>query len=189
MDAPQSRTRCGANMRNYKKLSLWVATALLALSFGVWAYYVSINLKHIYTLLDCSQGQVALVPKHFCQTYLFNYRGTKDDVAQINHDGSLFEIVSTASKEDQSKLLEFLLEKGVDINGLDDRAGISPLHAAVLDNAFEVAEIFLHHGANPSIKDKKRSLTPLEFALQLKGKPGQPDRTAIIKLLEHAIKS
>jgi ankyrin repeat protein len=176
-------------MRNYKKILLWAATALLTLSLGVWAYYVSINLKHVYTLLDCSKGQVALIPKHLCQTYLFNYGGTQDDVAQINYDGSLYAIVSTARKEDQSKLLEFLLKKGVDINGLDERAGISPLHAAVLDNALEITELFLHHGANPLIKDKKSSLTPLEFALQLKGKLGQPDRTAIIKLLEHATKS
>lgn len=176
-------------MRNYKKNLLWATTALLVLSFVLWAYYVSINLKHVYTLLDCSKGQVALIPKHLCQTYLFTYGGTQDDVAQINHDGSLLAIVSAASKEDQSRLIEFLLEKGVDINGLDDRAGISPLHAAVLDNASEIIEMFLHHGANPLIKDKKRGLTPLEFALQLKGKPGQPDRTAIIKLLEHATKS
>jgi ankyrin repeat protein len=178
-------------MRNYKKISLWAATALLTLSFGVWAYYVSINLKHIYNLIECSQGkyQIPLVPQHLCRAYLFRFRGSHDDAATINHDGSLVGLLSPASKEDQSRLLEFLLEKGVDINGLDERAGISPLHSAVLDNALEVVELLLHHGANPLIRDKRRNLTPLEFALQLKDKPGQPDRTAIIKRLEHAIKS
>ena len=176
-------------MRNHKKTLLWTTTAFVALSFSVWAYYVSIYFKHIYTLTDCSQGQVALIPKHLCQAYLYNYRGTRDDVVQINHDGSLYGIISTANKEDQSKLLEFLLKKGVDINGLDERVGTSPLHAAVLGNALEVTELFLHHGANPLVKDKKRSLTPLEFAQKLKSQPGQPDRTAIIKLLEHATKS
>lgn len=176
-------------MRDYKKISRWTAMTLVTLSFGVWAYYVSINFKNIYTLLDCSKGQVSLIPKHLCKTYLFNYGGTQDDVAKINHDGSLFEIVATADKEDQSRLLEFLLEKGVDINGLNERTGTSPLHAAVLDNALEVTELFLRHGANPLDKDQKRSLTSLEFALQLNDKPGQPDRTAIIRLLEHATKS
>ena len=60
------------------------------------------------------------------------------------------------------------------------------MHTAVLDNNLEVAKLLLLHGANPLTKDKKRGLTALEFALQLKDKPDQPDRTGIIELLENA---
>lgn len=175
-----------------KKVSLWIATALFVLPIAVWTYYFSINTRHIYNLIECSHGeyQIRFVPQRLCRVYLLTFRGSRDDVATINHDGSLVGLLSPASKEDKSQLLEFLLEKGVDVNRLDKRAGISPLHTAILDNNFEVAEFLLRHGANPSIKDKKRNLTPLEFALQLKGRPGQPDRTAIIKLLEqYAAKS
>lgn len=173
-------------MRNYKKLIGRPLLVFVALFLGGWIYYISIHFKHIYTLVDCSQGQVAFVPKNLCQAYLYNHRGTQDDVLQINHDGSLFEIVSTASLDDRSELLGFLLKKGVDINGVDERVGNSPLHAAVLDNALDVTELFLQHGANPLIKDKKRGLTPLELAMQLQGQQGQPDRGAIIKLLAPA---
>ncbi len=177
-------------MRGNKKISLWVATVLFVLSFGLWVYYVSFYMKHIYTLVHCSEGQVAFIPKRLCQTYLFGFRGTQDDVSMINYDGSLPGIIASASEEDQAKLLEFLLEKGVDINGLDRRVGVSPLHGAVSDNDLQVAELLLRYGANPSIRDKKHNLTPLERALQLQDRPGQPDRTAIIKLLEqYAAKS
>ena len=189
MDAHLSRTQCGANMRRYKTILLWVTTTFVAVFLGVWLYYVSIYFKDIYTLTACSQGQVELIPKSLCQAYLYNFRGTHDDVAEINHDGSLFEIISTTKKEDQSTLLEFLLKKGVDINGLNERTGTSPLHAAVLGNDLEVVKLFLRYGANPLIKDKQSNLTPLEFALKLKSKPSQPDRTAVIKLLELAKKS
>lgn len=178
-------------MRISKRISLLSATALLVLAFCVWAYYFFINTRHVYNLVECSQGEyeIRLVPQSLCRAYLLRFRGGHDDVATINHDGSLVGLISPASKEYQSQLLEFLLEKGVDINGLDERAGISPLHTAVLDNNLEVAELLLRHGASPLLKDKKRGLTALQFALQLKGKPDQPDRTGIINLLENAAKS
>jgi len=175
-------------MRNNRKISLTVAAALFALPFCVWMYYFYINTKHIYNLVECSQGEYHLfmVSQRLCRAYLFSLRGTRDDVAVINHDGSLVGLLSPASEEERSQLLEFLLENGVDINGLDERAGFSPLHTAVLDNNLEVAKLLLLHGANPLTKDKKRGLTALEFALQLKDKPDQPDRTGIIELLENA---
>lgn len=189
MIAPQKQEPCGVDMRKGGRDSLWVVAILVVLSFGVWAYYVSIYFKHIYTLTACSQGQIALIPKYLCRTYLYHFRGTKNDIDQINYDGSLFEIISGFEKEDQTKLLSFFIEKGVGINELNGRTGTSPLHEAVLDNNLEVTELLLTHGANPLVKDKKRSLTPLDLALQLKGRLGQPDRTAVIECLERTLQN
>jgi hypothetical protein len=188
MNAHQNWIRFGVNMHNYKKKSVLIAAGFVGLFLSMWVYYAFANLNNIYNLIDCSQGEfhIPLIPQHFCRIYLYEFRGSRDDVAIINHDGSLIGLLSTANKKDQVKLLEFLLNKGVDINGLDERSGISPLHAAVLDNDADVAELILKHGANPLLKDRKRRLTPSGFARQLREKSNQPDRSAIIYLLDRA---
>ncbi len=171
-------------MARAKKALTWTVALLFALFVGIWTYYVATSLRHVYVLLDCSKGQVSMIPQFLCRNYLFRFGLAADDVAQINHDGSLFHVVSTADQMDQVQLLEFLLKHGVAINGLDGRVGITALHGAALDNNVEVAELLLQHGADRLIRDRKHGLTPFEFAQRAGEKSDRPDRTAMMRLLQ-----
>ena len=161
---------------------------LIALTFigvaSTWVYVAAKTIADFETLLLCSQGKDELIPKALCQSYLFNFGGKPEDIAALNQGIGIGWVMRATDEGDRRKLVSFLLKKGVDINALDQRSGITALHTAVLENDLPAVELLLNNNAKTSVKDRTHGKTPLEFALELKDKPNQPDRTAIIKLLE-----
>ena len=163
------------------------AAALIFFSLaGIYGYFVFSTLTNFEFLLICSQGKESLIPKSACQAYLFRFGGSPKDIAQINRGIGTMWALSAEDKDDRIALFQFLLKKGININGLDERSGVSALHATVIDNDPEAVELLLTNGADPTIKDKNGGKTPLDFALDRQGKPGQPDRTLVIDRLRRA---
>lgn len=176
-------------MTRLKKATFWLLVALF-LSIASSLVYVSTKtIADFSSLLLCSQGKDELIPKSLCQSYLFNFGGKPEDIAELNQGIGVGWVIRAENEEDRRKLVTFLLKKGVDINAVDQRSGITALHTAVLENDLPAVELLLSSGANLLVKDRGSGKTPLEFAIELKEKPNQPDRTAIIKLLENAPKS
>lgn len=173
-------------MAPVKKTALWTGALVFSSILGLWVYLATTTMANFEFLLLCSQGKDELVPKSLCQTYLLNFRGTPEEIATINQGAGIRWGTDAKTIDDREKLVKFLLKKGVDINAIDRRSGLSALHAAVLENNIAVVNILLRNGANPAVKDRTYGKTPLEFALELQNRPNQPDRAAVIKLLNSA---
>lgn len=74
------------------------------------------------------------------------------------------------------KIVQMLINYGLDVNAIGPRNGYTPLHDAVWANNAAAARELLAHGANTGIKGKD-GLTPLE-------KARQEGKTELIKVLE-----
>ena len=172
-------------MAHVKKISIWLAAILLLGAASAWAYIAIKTVTDFEALLLCSEGNDELIPKSMCQSYLFNFGANQEAIAKLNQGVGVGWVMRAEDERDRKKLVRFLLQKGVDINAIDRRSGITALHTAVLENNLSAVELLLSNGANPAIEERKRGKTPLELALELKNRPDQPDRTAIIKLLEN----
>lgn len=75
------------------------------------------------------------------------------------------------------KIVQMLIDYGLDVNAIGSKNGYTPLHDAVWANNAEAAKLLLAHGANPGIKGKD-GLTPLE-------KARQEGKAELIKVLEN----
>lgn len=175
-------------MVHVKKISIWLAAILLLGAASAWGYIAIKTVTDFESLLLCSEGNDELVPKSICQSYLFNFGANPEAIAKLNQGVGVGWVMRAEDDRDRRKLVRFLLQKGVDINAIDQRSGITALHTAVLENNLAAVELLLSNGANPSIEDRERGKTPLELALELKNRPAQPDRTAIIRLLKDSPK-
>jgi len=174
--------------RSKKIVSGLIFLVLLGVASS-WGYVVVRTLSDFESLLLCSQGKDELIPKSLCQGYLFNFGGRPEDIAALNAGVGIGWAIRAEDEADRTKLVSFLLEKGVNIDAIDQRSGITALHTAVIENDLPAVKLLLKNEANPSVKDRSRGKTPLEFALELKGKPTQPDRAAIILALQNEAES
>lgn len=171
-------------MSRLKKGLIGAGLSIMAALAVSWSYVLTTTIADFELLLLCSQGKEEWIPKSVCQHYLFAFRGSPDEVAHLNQGVGIRWATDAEKTEDQMKLMNFLLEKGVDIDAIDRRSEISALHAAVLENNPPVVELLLRNGASQSVRDRVSGRTPLEMARDLSSKPNQPDRAEIIKLLQ-----
>ena len=70
-------------------------------------------------------------------------------------------ILFVAAKHGQARVVEWLLENGADIDGIEGKDGRTALHAACHSKSKAVAEILLRQGADQTITNK-RGLTAEE---------------------------
>lgn len=70
-----------------------------------------------------------------------------------------------------------LITKGADVNYQSKITGLTPLHSVSVSQCYDLAKLFLKHGANKQAKTKKDKLTPYDMAV----KAGDP---IMIKLLK-----
>lgn len=68
-----------------------------------------------------------------------------------------------AAMKNQLPIIEYILQKGADLNCQDD-AGNTPMHLAVENEAVEAIELLLLRGANSSIQNKKYQ-APIHYAV------------------------
>lgn len=179
----------GGNMTRLKKVVSGLIFLVLLGVVSSWGYVVVGTLSNFELLLLCSQGKDEVTPKSLCQSYLFNFGGRPEDIAALNEGIGVGWVIRAEDEADRTKLVSFLLEKGVNIDAIDQRSGITALHTAVIENDLPAVKLLLKNGANPSVKDRSRGKTPLEFAFELKGKSTQPDRAAIILALQNVPES
>ncbi len=153
------------------------------------AAYVVTN-QNIEELLICSdKAGIYAIPfgKNVCQAYLFNFRGTPEDIAALHKGiGASFVTGGESPLPERERILKYLIGKGLDVNQIDMH-GMLPLHSAVVLNSTDALEMLLRNGAKPNLKDKRTGGTPLELALKLQAKSKEPEkRQAVVSILERA---
>lgn len=113
------------------------------------------------------------------------YSGNVEEVAEIlktkpdpdARDSSGGTALHAAMFQKNIKIVEMLIDYGLDVNAIGPKNGYTPLHDAVWGNNPEAAKLLLAKGADPTIKNKEGQ-TPLEKA-QSEGKED------LIKVLEN----
>ncbi len=173
---------------------------LLALVIIVPATWICLTIYVMVTddlhgLMICSTSDEAYrIPKSVCEYYTLHFRGTKDDIAQLEKGIGISVVFGDEKK--RAKFLNFLLDKGANINLVSPLHGSTPLHAAVLHNDPELVKFLLEHGADPTIRSSRHNLsfkefdnmTPLEMLNQMeKNRPGLTDRSKVKQILEAKI--
>ena len=169
-----------------KKIAASIAGILLFVYLGLSIYVIS--MQGIEDLLLCADRGGVKVPfsKQLCRKYLLNFRGSTEDINTLQQGiGALFVTQGESTTFERTELLRFLIGKGLEVN----RAGMDrllPLHGAVLANSADEVKILLGNGANPTLKDNRFELTPLELALKLQREYKTPnDRSAVIAILRN----
>ena len=169
-------------------IALSVLGFILA-GYTTMAAYVVIS-QDIESLLICSDKPgVYKIPfgKNVCRAYLFNFRGTPEDIATLQKGiGASFVTGGESPLPERERVLKYLIGKGLDVNQIDMH-GMLPLHGAVVLNSTDELEMLLRNGARPNLKDKRTGGTPLELAIKLKAKSKEPEkRQAVVSILERA---
>jgi ankyrin repeat protein len=145
----------------------------------------------IQHLILCSFGEGGTrIPMDICEYYMINHRITEDDIRNLSR-GSGLDYILNGQNPDKYKIAEVFISKGLSVNGVNHNSenGITPLHAAVLDNDPERTRFLLDQGADTSIVSEGYGMTPLELAEKL-DKTGSEDRNRIIEMLsQHEIEN
>lgn len=164
--------------------------------FAGFIVYV-LQSRDLQTLYICATSG-APVPSKVCEYYFFHFRGSKEDIAELENGVGLAMVFQDKAVSDtydwnkQKAYMDFLISKGIHINKINPINGESPLHAAVIFNDVELAKYLLAHGADPALKSTSierlpdyGDKTPLETAKLMQiGSNNKQDRSAMIRLLE-----
>ena len=140
--------------------------------------------QDIESLLVCSTSQETHSwARKTCQYYLFHYRGTKKDIAELEKGTGLSFVL-----DDNLKYADFLIRKGININKVSPVTGVTPLFAAVVENNPKLVKYLLDNGAEITVKGDDKllphAMTPLELVNYLIQKNPNINRSAVKSLLE-----
>ncbi|MEA2091749.1 MAG: ankyrin repeat domain-containing protein [Campylobacterota bacterium] len=89
------------------------------------------------------------------------------DIYDFDDEGvSIFDMSITY---DNTEMVEYLIEQGIDVNATKRRSRFTPLMAAASYGRAEIATILLNHGANKNASDDK-GFTATDFARKMNKK-------------------
>ena len=115
----------------------------------------------LFTCIDDPHGlALAYASKNGYRCQL-PYPGRDPGVPSIEIDA-----LCTASKRGAYKVVEYLIEKGININTIGDYSQMTPLCNAALGGKVEVARLLLRHGAEVNSQASIDKRTALHYAVQ-----------------------
>lgn len=124
------------------------------------------------------------IPSSVCEQYLFQFRGTSDDIEYLESRSRLAFFFEVEDTEMRRRLMSFFLDNGLSINEASAIDGLPPLHAAVLMNDPQLVEFLLEHGADATQKDERHELTASGYLDLLKQKNPERDWSQVAERLE-----
>jgi len=174
-------------MRAVRRIAVVSALALLG---GYVAVAVGlIGRQDALSLVLCADKGGWRIPfdNFLCRQYLFRFRIDAQDVADVQRAGGGSFLIQIEDAVLREKALRAFVERGLDLNLVDDLHGGYPLHAAVLFGDTEAVGLLLEHGAQVDVLDAKHGLTPLQLANRLAAEQRDTvDRSKMIRMLAEA---
>ncbi|WP_348946521.1 ankyrin repeat domain-containing protein [Chitinibacter sp. FCG-7] len=135
--------------------------------------------------LVCADEGGLLIPAaaQVCRAYVFQLRGTADDIARLQAGAGMgFVVQGRASAQHKAELVAFFQARGLDINQ-PDAQGWLPLHASILARQPDEVAILLAHGADP-LRVNNQQQTALALAQALQQRKPDTKMQRIIALLQ-----
>ncbi|MBI3561656.1 MAG: ankyrin repeat domain-containing protein [Gammaproteobacteria bacterium] len=158
------------------------------IGFTVYAL-TTFNLETL--MIYSTHGDACRIPhcESVVEYYTLHFRGTKQDIADLEQGAGLSFVFGDS--ETRSKFLNFLIEKGINVNKISPIDGATPLHGAVLFNDPELVKFLLDHGADPNMRKEKNvnslpeydNLTPLELVDVMSRNKPEIDRSKVKQIL------
>ncbi len=167
-------------------LILMVVTIIATLSS-----YLIYSLRHTdmhYAIILATHEDASYIPSSIYRFYLYTYRWTPEDIEELQSSVGVLAFFNDEDKTIDEKLFYFLLDKGLNINGVHEISGLYPLHQAILMNDLNLVRLLLLNGADPTIEAKlyQHQLNSLDFTRKLMTLKPDIDRKPIERiLLEH----
>jgi hypothetical protein len=176
----------------FKKI-LYVFISIFVLVGAVFLYAVVdfCYKQPITVVLTCANGSGPF-PSWMCLRGIYLMRGNKEEISSLNllensesASSAVFFSVMLKNKTEAKKMLEFLLSRGIDING---RTGVmgqeTPLMSVVASGDINAVNLLLANGANTELTDDTGK-NALQIAKKWQNNsPHKEDYSKIIKLLE-----
>lgn len=163
--------------------ALSIAATALAVAMAA-LMVVSLQRSSMLEVIICStDNTVMYIPSSLCKSYLYNFRGNSDDIAELKITTGITIAFDIRDQTQRKQLFEFLLNQGLEVNTPNTQNGLYPLQAAILRNDLDAVKLLLDHGANPALKNKRRGLDSLEFMHQLIQRKPEINRKPIERIL------
>ena len=111
-----------------KKIILFLIV-LIPLCWCGLAVYVMSQESIEDLMLSSEQENVIPIPEVMCNTYLIYFRGSESEIRQMEKGMGLLLVIDDEKK--LFKYLDFLINKGYDVNQVSPLTGFTPLHTAI----------------------------------------------------------
>lgn len=132
------------------------------------------NMKKLIVILSLAAVAITTAFQAFCADtiHLAAYNGNETQVIELleanpdpdERDSYGGTALHAAMFQDNTRIVELLIEAGYDVNAVGPRNGYTPLHDAVWANNLPALKILVANGGDITIKGKDGN-TPLEKAL------------------------
>lgn len=134
-------------------------------------------------IIDATNDETSYIPADIYEYYLFNYRGSKDDIEFLDSGAGLSFLFGIDDRSERYQYLEYFISKGASLDKPSSIDGYPPLHAAIINNDAELVAFLLSKGASPDQRDKQHNLTAKEFANYLGHANPDVDRNMVLNVL------
>lgn len=169
----------------------WIALSALGavIVYTAAAAYV-VTSQNINELVICANGKTLNVPfsDTVCRSYLYRFRGSAEDVRFLQDNGGVsFLLGAVEAAGERRRIIRFFAARGLDVDG-QNRQGLRPLQAAVLQGSASTVRLLLELGADPGLSGRSVATKPLPLAEALRARHqlnGNGD--AIVALLQAAV--
>jgi len=142
-----------------------LSSVLFAVIAIIAAMFYSMGNSDIEDLILCtSHNESHYIPRSQCKSYLYNYRGNKEDINYPESRLGISFIFGLDDVKDIETHFDFLISKNIDINKISPADGFTPLHAAVLENKHLLVKKLLESDADKTIFSSATNSTSLELA-------------------------
>lgn len=151
--------------------------------FVVIAVLFSVSRLSIQHLIICSADSEAFtIPQSVCKYYLYNFTG-EDDAHQLDDSAGLAFAYQIQNTEEKYNIINHLISVGVNINGISNIDGLTPLNAAILINDSELVKHLLDKGASPEKKDRANQLNARQYIEALQKSDLETNRKKIHQII------
>ncbi|WP_394203073.1 ankyrin repeat domain-containing protein [Shewanella waksmanii] len=159
-------------------MSLILCSTAIATSYNLY----NMSVEELIVCSDDASGYY--LPPFICEFQLTNLGG-EAYAEELSKTTGLSFILAGNNQQKKLALAEYFINKGVNIDGINhiDGLGLTPLHAAILNQDFSSVKFLIAHGADISLRAKSTELNALELAEQVNQQYRSTDTKLIVQIL------
>ncbi len=134
----------------------------IAVLFVVGSLLYVLNTPMNTLIVKATNSAINPVERSLARWTLFTFRGKSAEIEELQQSNGINFTFSDPSGRGYD-VLEWLIDKGADVNISSPLDGMTAAHSAVLLDRPDCLKLLIERGANLSIKDTKRAYTVCEL--------------------------